>query len=125
MREFIFAYLLLCFTNAGAESRQTLRVDYYHSGNALIEMFSLHQVVIEPLPWPGNPGQALDTKEPPPGTYNTWSRSIAGPRPPLNPYEPGSQRQSRGSAVWAKLRPRCTPILVRLSSHTAALTFLP
>lgn len=22
------------------------------------------------------PGQALDTKEPPPGTYNTWSRSI-------------------------------------------------
>ena len=22
------------------------------------------------------PGQALNTKEPPPGTYNTWSRSI-------------------------------------------------
>src|SRR5210317_2019410 len=39
----------------------TVRVDYYHSGNAEMEMFSLHQVVIEPLPWPGNPGKALDT----------------------------------------------------------------
>ena len=39
----------------------TVRVDYFHSGNADMEMFSLHQVVIEPLPWPGNPAQALDT----------------------------------------------------------------
>lgn len=39
----------------------TLRVDYFHSGNADTEMFSLHQVVIEPLPWPGNPDKALDT----------------------------------------------------------------
>ncbi|MFC1688303.1 M64 family metallopeptidase [Pseudomonadota bacterium] len=39
----------------------TVRVDYYHSGNAESEMFSLHQVVIEPLPWPGHPGKPLDT----------------------------------------------------------------
>ncbi len=41
----------------------TIRVDYYHSGNADMEMFSLHQVVIEPLPWPGNPNKALDTTQ--------------------------------------------------------------
>ncbi len=41
----------------------TVRVDYYHSGNSDREMFSLHQVVIEPLPWPGNPNKALDTTQ--------------------------------------------------------------
>jgi hypothetical protein len=44
-----------------AEQSATVRVDYYHSGNADFEMFSLHQVVVEPLPWPGNPDQAQDT----------------------------------------------------------------
>jgi hypothetical protein len=39
----------------------TVRVDYYHTGNADTEMFSLHQVVIEPLPWPGHPGKMIDT----------------------------------------------------------------
>ena len=38
----------------------TLRVDFYHTGNALTEIFSLHQVVIEPLPWPGNPDRPID-----------------------------------------------------------------
>jgi hypothetical protein len=41
----------------------TVRVDYYHSGNFEMEMFSLHQVVIEPLPWPGNPNKAIDTTQ--------------------------------------------------------------
>jgi hypothetical protein len=45
---------------AGA-APQTVRVDYFHSGNADSEMFSLHQVVLEPLPWPGNPARAIDT----------------------------------------------------------------
>jgi len=39
----------------------TVRVDYYHSGNADTEMFSLHQVVIEPLAWPGHPERAIDS----------------------------------------------------------------
>jgi hypothetical protein len=40
---------------------QTMRVDYYHSGNASTEIFSLDRIVIEPLPWPGSPApQALD-----------------------------------------------------------------
>jgi hypothetical protein len=41
----------------------TVRVDYYHSGNAEMELFSLHQVVIEPLAWPGNPDKALDSTD--------------------------------------------------------------
>jgi hypothetical protein len=43
------------------EPLRTLRVDYYHSGNADMEMFSLHQVVREPLPFPGSAAQAIDT----------------------------------------------------------------
>ena len=44
-----------------AENPRTLRVDYVHTGNATEEHFSLDRVVLEPLPWPGNPAQALDT----------------------------------------------------------------
>ncbi|MCD4749207.1 MAG: IgA Peptidase M64, partial [Thermoanaerobaculales bacterium] len=44
-----------------SEIQATLRVDYYHTGNALDEIFSLHQVVLEPLPWPGNPDRPVDT----------------------------------------------------------------
>jgi hypothetical protein len=39
----------------------TMRVDYYHTGDATQEIFSVDRVSIEPLPWPGNPAQALDT----------------------------------------------------------------
>jgi IgA Peptidase M64/Peptidase M64 N-terminus len=39
----------------------TMRVDYYHTGNATQEHFSLDRVVIEPLPWPGNPNKPIDT----------------------------------------------------------------
>lgn len=37
-----------------------MRMDYYHTGNATGEMFSLDRVVIEPLPWPGNPARPID-----------------------------------------------------------------
>ncbi|MGD2130822.1 MAG: M64 family metallopeptidase [Lysobacterales bacterium] len=40
---------------------QTVRVDYYHSGNAETELYSMGDVVIEPLPWPGNPDKPIDT----------------------------------------------------------------
>jgi len=39
----------------------TMRVDYYHSGNATQEHFSLDRVVAEPLAWPGDPSKAIDT----------------------------------------------------------------
>jgi hypothetical protein len=38
----------------------TMRLDYYHSGNASRELFSVDRIVIEPLPWPGSPAQAVD-----------------------------------------------------------------
>ncbi len=39
----------------------TLRVDYIHSGNAREETFALDRVVLEPLPWPGDTAQAIDS----------------------------------------------------------------
>ena len=39
----------------------TMRVDYYHTGNATQEHFSLDRVVVEPLGWPGDPQKAIDT----------------------------------------------------------------
>jgi IgA peptidase M64/peptidase M64-like protein len=39
---------------------RTLRLDYYHTGSATEERFSLDRVVVEPLPWPGNPAHPLD-----------------------------------------------------------------
>src|SRR5688572_22532970 len=38
----------------------TLRVDIQHSGDAKAEHYALERVVVEPLPWAGNPAQPLD-----------------------------------------------------------------
>jgi hypothetical protein len=38
-----------------------MRLDYYHTGDASQEVFSVDRVVIEPLPWPGDPTQAIDS----------------------------------------------------------------
>jgi hypothetical protein len=46
---------------ASAAPPGTMRVDYYHTGNAKEERFSLDRVVLEPLPWPGNPARPNDT----------------------------------------------------------------
>jgi hypothetical protein len=43
----------------GAQPK-TLRVDYYHTGTAQAEYFSIDRVVLEPLAWPGNLEKALD-----------------------------------------------------------------
>jgi hypothetical protein len=39
---------------------RTMRVDYFHTGNAADEVYSLDRIVLEPLPWPGNPRRPLD-----------------------------------------------------------------
>jgi hypothetical protein len=39
---------------------RTMRVDYFHTGTASEERFSLDRVVLEPLAWPGNPARAID-----------------------------------------------------------------
>ena len=53
--------LSLASAAAMAGAPDTVRVDYYHGGNAEGEMFSLHRVVIEPVPWPGNADKPIDT----------------------------------------------------------------
>ncbi|HZI64433.1 MAG TPA: IgA Peptidase M64 [Thermoanaerobaculia bacterium] len=52
------ALLLAALPAAGAP--RTLRVDYYHSGDAAREIYSLDRVVLEPLEWPGNAQRAID-----------------------------------------------------------------
>ena len=62
---FVFVVLVVsvlgAFGQADAAPAQTMRVDYYHSGNDKQESFSLDRIVIEPLPWAGNPNRPLDT----------------------------------------------------------------
>jgi hypothetical protein len=45
---------------APAAAAPTMRVDYYHTGNDKEERFSLDRIVIEPLPWAGNPSRPID-----------------------------------------------------------------
>jgi hypothetical protein len=52
--------LLVLFPVLVSAATQTMRVDYYHTGNATQEMFSVERVQIEPLPWPGNPRALID-----------------------------------------------------------------
>lgn len=69
-----------------AANPQTLRVDYYHSGNATTEMFSLDRLVLEPQTFSGNLAQPEDTTlrgkyvfeivDPESGSI-AWSRSFS------------------------------------------------
>jgi hypothetical protein len=56
------ASLLLLLLTAGSAlaAPRTFRVDYFHTGNATQEFFSLERLVVEPLPWPGHPARAVD-----------------------------------------------------------------
>ncbi len=56
-----FMFCVLPGALRASAAPQTMRVDYYHSGNDKQEFFSLDRIVIEPLPWPGNPTRPLDT----------------------------------------------------------------
>jgi hypothetical protein len=52
---------LLCICAAYSfAATPTMRLDYYHTGNATEEIFSVDRVVIEPLAWPGNPQRGID-----------------------------------------------------------------
>ena len=52
--------LLLALSIAAFAAPQTMRLDYFHTGNSKQEVFSLDHVVIEPLPWPGDMGKTID-----------------------------------------------------------------
>ncbi len=76
--------LLLAVTANASDAPATMRVDYFHSGNQSTEMFSLDQVVIEPLPWTGNMAQPIDRTlrgkylfEIVAGGHVAWSRSFS------------------------------------------------
>jgi hypothetical protein len=63
-RNAAFCGLLLCLFGslpvAAAGTPRTMRLDYFHTGNATEEVFGLDRVVLEPLPWPGNPKRPID-----------------------------------------------------------------
>jgi len=52
--------LLFALTGVAVAATPTMRLDYYHTGDATRELFSLDKLVIEPLPWPGNPRRPVD-----------------------------------------------------------------
>ena len=56
----LVAAVLGVAASAAAAPPRTMRLDYFHTGGAAREIFALDRVVIEPLPWPGNPARPLD-----------------------------------------------------------------
>src|SRR5215813_4838795 len=60
IKRFLFLFVLLAFSASAYAAPQTMRLDYFHTGDAKQEIFSFDRVVIEPLPWPGDPGKAID-----------------------------------------------------------------
>lgn len=56
----VLSLLLAAAPAASASAPPTLRLDYYHTGSATQEVFSLDRLVQEPLPWPGNPARPVD-----------------------------------------------------------------
>ena len=60
MHATLVALLVAAASQAGATVPKTFRVDYFHTGNAQEERFTLDRLVVEPLPWPGNPDAPTD-----------------------------------------------------------------
>jgi len=54
----VFAGLAWACTAAAQPA--TMRLDYFHTGGQGVEVFSVDRVVIEPLPWPGDPSRSVD-----------------------------------------------------------------
>ena len=53
--------LVFVVCGVAAAAPRTMRLDYYHTGNATTEYFSPERVYIEPLPWPGDMTKTIDT----------------------------------------------------------------
>src|SRR5215471_17720101 len=54
------ALLLLASAPVLAGPPRTFRIDYFHTGTGGQEIFSPDRLIIEPLPWPGNPARPID-----------------------------------------------------------------
>ena len=63
IRNFLAVTLICVFFGpmSFAEQPRSMRVDFYHTGNRNLEIFSLDQVVLEPLLWSGNMLQPIDS----------------------------------------------------------------
>jgi len=62
-KRLLSAVFALACSAAGAVHAQqpaTVRLDYTHSGNALLDQYAIERVLIEPLPWPGDLSQPFD-----------------------------------------------------------------
>lgn len=55
---FLLAILFGSFHALAAPA--TMRLDYYHTGDTQHETFAVDRIVIEPLPWPGDPAKSID-----------------------------------------------------------------
>ena len=60
MRLFVLVFLCGWALPVVAAPPQTLRVDLQHGGDATTEHYALERVVVEALPWPGNPDRPID-----------------------------------------------------------------
>jgi len=60
LRFLALAFLLIAEAPEMFAAPATMRLDYYHTGNATQELFSVDRVVIEPLPWPGDMSKTID-----------------------------------------------------------------
>ncbi|HWR36229.1 MAG TPA: M64 family metallopeptidase [Clostridia bacterium] len=56
----LLALVAIPYMAALAEAPATFRLDYFHTGNATQELFSVDRTVMEPLAWPGNPQKSID-----------------------------------------------------------------
>jgi hypothetical protein len=56
----LFALALFLFSIAVQAAPATMRLDYFHTGDAKQDLFSVDRVVIEPLPWAGDMSKTID-----------------------------------------------------------------
>ncbi|HYO99281.1 MAG TPA: IgA Peptidase M64 [Pyrinomonadaceae bacterium] len=60
MKKLLWLAIMVAVFSLKTFAAQTMRLDFYHTGNAAQEMFSVDRIVLEPLAWPGNPQRAID-----------------------------------------------------------------
>ena len=73
----LLASLAIAAATAAAPTPRTFRVDAFHTGNATEERFALDRLVLEPLPFPGNPDRPHRRAQP-------RQVPLRGPRPGTN-----------------------------------------
>lgn len=73
VRTFLIAALVTAPLAADVAPK-TLRVDYHHAGGMGEEIFALDRVVVEPLPWPGNPARSIDDTNLGKYLFEVWDR---------------------------------------------------